>query len=101
MIWLSNFMMTAIAIELNIIVLIKFYKSKDKSLNMKFYVQKIHLLLILAIFRALINIFKSLFLHLFIYFISIFILLTCKKAMKTLIHRVGNYPDLLLEIPRY
>ena len=40
--------------------------------------------------------------YLFIfYFISIFILLTRRKAMEALIHRVGNYPDLLPEIPRY
>ena len=37
----------------------------------------------------------------FIYFISIFILLTRRKATEELIHRVGNYPDLLPEIPRY
>ena len=35
------------------------------------------------------------------FFIFIFILLTCRKAMEALIHRVGNYPDLLPEIPRY
>ena len=39
--------------------------------------------------------------YLFIYFISIFILLTCRKATEALIHRVGNYPDLLPEMPRY
>ena len=38
---------------------------------------------------------------LFIYFISIFILLTRRKATEALIHRVGNYPDLLPEMPRY
>ena len=37
----------------------------------------------------------------YFYFISIFILLTRRKATEALIHRVGNYPDLLLEIPRY
>ena len=37
----------------------------------------------------------------FFYFISVFILLTCRKATEALIHRVGNYPDLLPEIPRY
>ena len=37
----------------------------------------------------------------FIYFISIFILLNRRKATEALIHRVGNYPDLLSEIPRY
>ena len=42
------------------------------------------------------------FIYLFIfYFISIFILLTCRKAMEALIHRVNNYPDLLPEMPRY
>ena len=35
------------------------------------------------------------------YFISIFILLTRRKAMEPLIHRVSNYPDLLPEMPRY
>ena len=41
--------------------------------------------------------------YLFIYFISIFILLTRRKATEALILRVGNYPDLILlpEIPRY
>ena len=34
----------------------------------------------------------------FIYFIFIFIF---RKATEALIHRVGNYPDLLPEIPRY
>ena len=33
----------------------------------------------------------------YFYFIFIFILLTCMKATKALIHRVSNYPDLLLE----
>ena len=37
----------------------------------------------------------------YFYFISIFILLTRRKATEALIHRVGNYPDLLPEIPRY
>ena len=37
----------------------------------------------------------------FYYLISIFILLIRKKATKKLIHRVGNYPDLLPEMPRY
>ena len=37
----------------------------------------------------------------FFYFISIFILLTRRKATEALIHRIGNYPDLLPEIPRY
>ena len=37
---------------------------------------------------------------LFIYLISIFILLTRRKATEALIHRVGNYPDLLPEVPR-
>ena len=32
---------------------------------------------------------------------SIFVLLTRRKATEALIHRVGNYPDLLPEIPRY
>ena len=36
-----------------------------------------------------------------LFFISIFSLLTCKKAMEVLIHRVSNYTNLLLEIPRY
>ena len=40
--------------------------------------------------------------HLFhLYSISIFILLTRRKATEALIHRVGNYPNLLPEIPRY
>ena len=40
--------------------------------------------------------------HLFFFiFISIFILLTRRKATEALIHRIGNYPDLLPEIPRY
>ena len=39
--------------------------------------------------------------YILFYFISIFILLTCRKATEALIHRVGNYPDLLPEIPRY
>ena len=37
----------------------------------------------------------------FLYLISIFILLTHRKVTEALIHRVGNYPDLLLEMPRY
>ena len=37
----------------------------------------------------------------YFYFISIFILLTRRKATEALIHRVGNHPDLLTEIPRY
>ena len=38
---------------------------------------------------------------LFILFISIFILLTCRKATEALINRVSNYLDLLSEMPRY
>ena len=38
---------------------------------------------------------------LFIYFISIFILLTRRKAMEELIHRISNYPHLLPEMSRY
>ena len=38
---------------------------------------------------------KTLLFH-FFYF-----LLTRRKAAEALIHRVGNYPDLLPEIPRY
>ena len=34
-------------------------------------------------------------------FISIFILLTRRKATEALIRRVSNYPDLLPKIPRY
>ena len=34
-------------------------------------------------------------------FISVFILLTRRKAMEMLIHRVDNYPDLLPGMPRY
>ena len=45
-------------------------------------------------FRLLLSIF-------FIYFISIFILLTRRKATEALIHKVSNYPDLLPEITRY
>ena len=37
----------------------------------------------------------------FIYFISIYILLTHMKATEALIHRISNYPDLLSEMPRY
>ena len=37
----------------------------------------------------------------FFLFISIFILLTRRKATEALIHRVSNYPDLLPEIPKY
>ena len=47
------------------------------------------------------HLFNIVFIYLFIYFISIFILLTRRKATEELIHRVGNYPDLLPEIPRY
>ena len=36
-----------------------------------------------------------------IYFISVFILLIRRKATEALIHRVGNYPDLLPEMARY
>ena len=43
----------------------------------------------------------SLFYLFFIYFISIFILLTRRKAMEALIHRASNYPDLLPNMPRY
>ena len=37
----------------------------------------------------------------FIYFISIFILLSRRKATEALTRMVGNYPNLLSEIPRY
>ena len=43
--------------------------------------------------------FPSCFIFIF-YFISIFILLTRRKATEALMHRVGNYPDLLPEMPR-
>ena len=39
--------------------------------------------------------------YLFIYLISIFILLTHRKAMEVLIHRASNYPDMLLKMPSY
>ena len=35
------------------------------------------------------------------YFTSILILLTRRKATEALIHKLGNYPDLLPEIPGY
>ena len=44
---------------------------------------------------------KSIYISFFIYFISTFILLTRRKATEALIHRVGNYLDLLPEMPRY
>ena len=44
----------------------------------------------------IIKIFVDLF-----YFISVFILMTSRKATETLINRVSNYPDLLPEMPRY
>ena len=47
----------------------------------------------------IINNYKSYF-FIFI-FMSIFILLTRRKATEALIRRVGNYPDLLPEMPRY
>ena len=34
-------------------------------------------------------------------FIAIFILLAHREAMEALLHRLGNYPDLLPEMPRY
>ena len=37
----------------------------------------------------------------FFIFISIFILLTHKKATEVRIHKVSNYPNLLPEMPRY
>ena len=37
----------------------------------------------------------------YFYFMSLFILLTHRKATKSLIHRVSSYPNLLLEMPRY
>ena len=43
---------------------------------------------------------NNLFIHL-IFYISIFILLTRKKATEALICRVRNYPDLLPKMPRY
>ena len=43
----------------------------------------------------------SFYFFIFIYFISICILLTRRKATEALLHRVGNYPNLLLEVPRY
>ena len=46
------------------------------------------------------NLIKNL-IFLICFYISIFILLTRRKATETLIHRVGNYPNLLPEIPRY
>ena len=49
-------------------------------------------------FRSLIFI---LIYYYFIYFISIFILLTRRKATEVLIRRVSNYPNLLPEMPRY
>ena len=39
--------------------------------------------------------------YLSIYFISIFILLTRRKATEALIHMVSNYPDLLPKISKY
>ena len=53
------------------------------------------------VFKIEINELKAFILFYFIYFISIFILLTHGKATEALIHRVGNHPDLLPEIPRY
>ena len=47
------------------------------------------------------NIGGKIYVIFYFYFISIFVFLTHRKAMEVLIHRVGNYPDLLLEIPRY
>ena len=35
------------------------------------------------------------------FFISILILLTCRKATEALIHRVSDYPNLLPEMPKY
>ena len=35
------------------------------------------------------------------FFFSIFILWTHRKAIEVLIHRVSNYPNLLLEMSRY
>ena len=37
----------------------------------------------------------------YFYFMSIFILLTRRKATEAQIHGVGNYPDLLAEMPIY
>ena len=39
--------------------------------------------------------------YLFYFVLSIFILLTRRKATEALMHRVGNYPNLLPEMPRY
>ena len=39
--------------------------------------------------------------YLFTYLISIFILLTHRKAMGKLIHRASNYPGMLLKMPKY
>ena len=36
-----------------------------------------------------------------VFFVSIFILLTRRKATEALIHRVSNDPDLLPEMPRH
>ena len=46
---------------------------------------------------------SCLFQNFFFYFIfiSIFILVTLRKATEVLIYRVGSYPDLLLEMPSY
>ena len=43
----------------------------------------------------------EIYIYFFVYFISIFILLTRRKATGALIHRVDNYPDLLPQMPRY
>ena len=54
-------------------------------------------LLVCFIFIAFLNE-NGKIIYFFIYFISIFILLTHRKAMEALIHRASNYLDLLLEI---
>ena len=45
--------------------------------------------------------FEDFIYFLFILFLYTYILLTRRKATEALIHRVGNYPYLLPEMPRY
>ena len=78
-----------------------FFRLK-KFVNWKFPSPDINYIIIklnMAIFQSKLQ--RYIYLFYFIYFISIFILLTRRKATEALIHSVGNYLDLLPEIPRY
>ena len=72
----------------------------------KYYIkQKNELFCVVDVFGCFGNVIDfsrmSSVISIYFYFISIFILLSCRKVTEALIHRVSNHPDLLPEMPRY